>query len=520
MAWSTVNASEALPGVVTPLTWGLYGDGTERPMRGAFADLGVLRESEAEARANPEDRLWDLFYGRPAANLNTFRALADRTPGTSGNAIEHQLFGQVRPGMRDSPSYLRYPVIAVKAPYSAARVNARLRVATSSIAPWWHRVVTGPPPPDLAAGQALIREAVRRFEAVMRPHTLAALICQGLYEQVRALASAAGRPGAETSLVTGYGAMAETAVVSDLWDVSRDRLALDTFLGRHGYHGPAEGELAAHPWRVDRAPLHALLKAYRDMPEDRDPRVVEAQRTRERLCTEADVLAAVSPVKRPSARLTLRLAARFFPLRGVGKGAFLQCADVVRFVARAHGDHLAAEGVLADPSDVFLLTMPELLADGLPADIGEQVSLRAAQRRDYLATDLPDLWEGMPERIAVADPNAEPTNSLVTGTPVSPGVVEGIVRLVLDPAAAEPLEPDEVLVCRTTDPSWASAFMLASALVIDIGGAISHGAIVARELGIPCVIGTRTGTAALRTGDRVRVDGGRGEVHVLQRRGG
>jgi pyruvate,water dikinase len=293
-----VNASEALPGVVTPLTWGLYGDGTERPMRGAFADLGVLRESEAEARANPEDRLWDLFYGRPVANLNTFRAL----------------------------------------------------------------------------------------------------------------------------------------------------------------------------------------------------------------------------VKRPSARLTLRLAARFFPLRGVGKGAFLQCADVVRFVARAHGDHLAAEGVLADPSDVFLLTMPELLADGLPADIGEQVSLRAAQRRDYLATDLPDLWEGMPERIAVADPNAEPTNSLVTGTPVSPGVVEGIVRLVLDPAAAEPLEPDEVLVCRTTDPSWASAFMLASALVIDIGGAISHGAIVARELGIPCVIGTRTGTAALRTGDRVRVDGGRGEVHVLQRR--
>jgi pyruvate,orthophosphate dikinase len=93
-------------------------------------------------------------------------------------------------------------------------------------------------------------------------------------------------------------------------------------------------------------------------------------------------------------------------------------------------------------------------------------------------------------------------------------VVEGVARLMLDPEN-DVLEPGEILVCRTTDPSWASTMMLASALVIDIGGPISHGAIVARELGIPCVIGTRDGTARIRTGDRLRVDGAKGEAVVV-----
>jgi pyruvate,water dikinase len=74
---------------------------------------------------------------------------------------------------------------------------------------------------------------------------------------------------------------------------------------------------------------------------------------------------------------------------------------------------------------------------------------------------------------------------------------------------------DDVLVCRTTDPGWASLMAISAALVIDVGGAISHGAIVARELGIPCVIGTGNGTQVLSDGDTVRVDGSAGTVLVL-----
>jgi pyruvate,water dikinase len=104
---------------------------------------------------------------------------------------------------------------------------------------------------------------------------------------------------------------------------------------------------------------------------------------------------------------------------------------------------------------------------------------------------------------------------VVTGLGVSGGVVEGMVRVLLDPEFDD-VEPDEVLVAPTTDPSWASVLFLCQALVVDIGGHLSHAAIVARELGIPCVVDTRDGTRRLRTGDLVRVDGTAGRVEIVK----
>jgi pyruvate,water dikinase len=156
----------------------------------------------------------------------------------------------------------------------------------------------------------------------------------------------------------------------------------------------------------------------------------------------------------------------------------------------------------------------------------------AARRREideaYRSVELPEAWEGTPVPVARVPRTAataatdrgagnEPT---VTGVPVSAGSVEGTARVALDPLEAQELEPGEILVCETTDPAWASVMMLSSALVIDIGGPLSHGAIVARELGIPCVIGTKDGTRMIATGDRIAVDGGKGEVRVLSRPGG
>ncbi len=125
------------------------------------------------------------------------------------------------------------------------------------------------------------------------------------------------------------------------------------------------------------------------------------------------------------------------------------------------------------------------------------------------------VFTGMPEPTTLTSCDAH--DLTVTGVPASPGLVEGTVRVVHDPTAAEPLEPGEILVCRVTDPGWAPLFLTADGLVIDIGGAASHGAIIARELGIPSVIGTGNGTERLRTGDLVAVDGTRGVVTVVKR---
>ena len=88
------------------------------------------------------------------------------------------------------------------------------------------------------------------------------------------------------------------------------------------------------------------------------------------------------------------------------------------------------------------------------------------------------------------------------------------MRIVLDPAAEE-LEPGEILVCRSTDPGWVSLFQLAGGVAVDMGGTMSHAAIVARELGIPCVTCTVDGTRRLQTGDLVRLDGDNGRIEVL-----
>lgn len=519
VAWSTVNAGEAIPGVVTPLTWSFFGDPTERAMRLMFSDIGVLSRREAALPARAEERLWDIFFGRAAANLSTFRMIGDRTPGTSGDAMEEQIFGQVRPGVTSRRVHRRYPAIAARMPLAAARLIPRLRAAAEPVAPWWQaQVATGALSEPEAARRAL-GEAARRFEAVMRPHTLAAILCQGLYEQLRRAAEAADRPGLELSLITGYGQMAETEFVADLWAVSRDRLTMDEFLRRHGYHGPDEGELSAKVWRMRRDPLESLLRSYRDLDDDRDPRRVEGERAVERARAEAELFAALPPGRRGGARLVTRLAATFIPLRGVGKAAFLQCVDVARTAARSLGRDAAARCELADEEDVFMLTLKELLAPRLPAGASELAAHRRATHERYRRLDIPDLFEGVPEPFPIATATARPDGDAIAGTPVSPGVVHGVARVLLDPQSDESLQPGEILVCRATDPSWASTMMLAAALVIDIGGAISHGAIVARELGIPCVVGTRNAAARIATGDRLRVDGERGEVQIVARAG-
>lgn len=520
IAWSTVNAGEAIPGVVTTLTWSLFGERTERGLRGAFADLGVLTEAQVERPATPDERVWDIFFGRAAANLETFRALADRMPGTSGDAMESQLFGTVRPGVSSRSRFERYPVVAAKAPMAMWGVAGRLERAAEHIAPWWRSTVAATPRMPAERARRALDTGTRKFSGVMRPHIVAAMLCQGVYEQVRTAAERAGRPGLEIALLTGYGDMAETAFVGDLWDVSRGSLDLDEFVARHGYHGPNEGELAARVWRLDRSPLEKLVAHYAGMDPAQGPRALEAARYAERVEAEKELLAAMPRGKRTGAAIVVKIAARFFPLRGVGKAAFLQCVDVVRASALRLGELHADAGLLAAPEDVFHLTVEELAAPALPPAVSDLVAERRALHERYRALELPEFWEGGPEPVPAARAEPVPANGpvVVTGIPVTPGVAEGIARVVRDPETDEGPAPGEILVCRTTDPSWAAVLIVAAALVIDIGGPISHGAIVARELGIPCVIGTRDGTARIGDGDLIRVDGSMGTVEVLSSR--
>ncbi|MDQ1490129.1 MAG: rifampicin phosphotransferase, partial [Actinomycetota bacterium] len=193
------------------------------------------------------------------------------------------------------------------------------------------------------------------------------------------------------------------------------------------------------------------------------------------------------------------------PLRGVGKRAFLQSLDVARGATRRLSELLEL--------DAFYLTAEEL-AGPLPANAEVLVARRRQRRDEYEAMTMPTMWRGVPEPSTAHDPQDDAT--IIGGVGVSAGITEGFVRVVTDPAFTE-VEPGEILVTATTDPSWASIMFISSALVVDIGGPLSHAAVVARELGIPCVVNTRHGSRLLRTGDFVRVDGNDGTVEVLVR---
>jgi pyruvate,water dikinase len=167
--------------------------------------------------------------------------------------------------------------------------------------------------------------------------------------------------------------------------------------------------------------------------------------------------------------------------------------------------------VLSQADDIFFFTAEEIAA-GLPTDASEIAAFRRERREEHRAVRLSEYWLGMPvpqTAVRVATRKLE-----INGLPVSSGCVEGRARIVQDPSNVE-LEPGDILICTSTDPSWAPLFFQAAGIVIDVGGTLSHGAIVARELGLPCVINTRVATAEIREGAQVRLDGDAGSVRIL-----
>jgi pyruvate,water dikinase len=205
----------------------------------------------------------------------------------------------------------------------------------------------------------------------------------------------------------------------------------------------------------------------------------------------------------------------YVPLREFARLQFLQCYDVARAAAARLGNDLAARGALDLPDDVFFLALAELVGGGPPPR--GLVARRRERRAAYEAQEIPLRFTGIPDPRPTATPAA---SDRLVGIGGSAGVAEGRARVVNGPDDPNGLEDGEVLVAETTNPSYASFFLVASAVVVDIGGMLSHAAIVAREMGIPCVINTRHARQVIRTGDLVRVDGDRGVVELLERAGG
>ena len=229
----------------------------------------------------------------------------------------------------------------------------------------------------------------------------------------------------------------------------------------------------------------------------------------------------------PVIRMLARLARGGARGREETKSKMALMAHSLKLGYRHLGEVLAASGQLPDADLVFFFDRAELAlvvgrggveagdVDGLGP---EELTQSALTRRDALAyqdaLEFPDVSVGRPSAL-VARPPREAAGGEIVGRPASRGSVEGVVRVARLIVDARDVQRGEILVAPVTDVGWTPYFTVIGALVTDIGSSVSHGAVVAREYGLPCVVNTLVATQVLKTGDRVRVDGDRGVVTRL-----
>ncbi|HEV7864686.1 MAG TPA: PEP-utilizing enzyme, partial [Acidimicrobiia bacterium] len=294
--------------------------------------------------------------------------------------------------------------------------------------------------------------------------------------------------------------------------------ALDDLIARFGHRAPAELELSNPSWRMDRRPVldTVRLELRRGTVADDAPAI--------RAKAEAELAGRLSKVKLPLVKAALKKSQAMMACRENGKTPAVLLWDELRRLLAAAAPRLVERAVLPSRDAIHFLRHSELRAvlRGDPGPGAEEIERRREAHRRCLALDLPELTEVGPGWIRPLDDafilarGMLPPEKLAAdatrlhGIAAAPGTITGTARVLFDPF--DEFEAGDILFARTVDPGWAPVLACAGAVVLDIGGVLSHGAVVARELGVPCVVNVKVGTERAVSGSTVTVDGSAGEV--------
>ncbi|MGH9282920.1 MAG: PEP-utilizing enzyme, partial [Acidimicrobiales bacterium] len=295
---------------------------------------------------------------------------------------------------------------------------------------------------------------------------------------------------------------------------------LDAVLARFGHRGPAELELANPSFRADPGQLLDIVRA----ELGREAGCEESSSVRQK--AEAELARRLGRAKRRVVTPMLRRSQNQMALRENGKIPAVRLFDEIRRLLAAVAPLLAARGVLPAPERVFYLRHAELhdVLGGGEGPGAVEIERRHEAHQHCLALDLPELVEVGPgwirplddgfirERGLLPPEKVEAGTSRLHGIAAAPGTLTGTARVLADPYGE--FDAGDILFARTVDPGWSPILACAGAVVLDIGGVLSHGAVVARELGIPCVVNVKVGTEMAVSGATVTVDGSAGEVRL------
>lgn len=553
------NIGEVFPEVLTALSYELGVVPAERAWREAYRDLGIHSEGDFQTE---DPVIIGLYGGYCYLNLSYLRMMGVRAPGSSAEAIDVAFFGegdpppyQSRKGDKSLSSSLKIlrtvlgalgtkelPDIVAD---SFARVEARENL----------RPALDAPDEDLLAYLYSLPEA---FSPVFGNHMKSTAIAAIVSGVLADACAAAGEPGLVTHLIgasgdvrsarysqelyTLAGMVSDDADVTAAFDQGVEGLmarlqssetawadkfldAFAGFLAEHGHRGPNDWELSSRTWENTPELALAAVDSMRRAEHDLSPsaRLGDDAKNRD------EAIAVVRPHLNFMDKMNFDKAVNAVKYWSQAREATRDRAVRVTFATKQVYRELvrrgAERGGTPDPVRVALLfpqtELPKYLAD--PSSMADVLAERGALFDRYSAVEPKFFLSSQDEvptieELEADQPDAAP--AAVVGTTLSgsagcSGVASGRARVVLDPADGASLEPGEILVAPLTDPSWTPLFLPAAAVVVNVGALMSHAVIVARELGIPCVVAVEGATDKLETGMMLTVDGTEGTVTVI-----
>lgn len=549
IVWSNVNVGEALPGVATPLTWSVLSEFSERGFRRAFGALGCKVPKDAE--------LVQSFRGRIYLNLTEFMEIASQVPGLrpktllalGGGGEASVLEAQIeKPG--SSGFLLRLPLTVAR--YLRENVGLTERVARFEKSFHEERGRLASLDFRVLSHSGLDR-VLYRVEKLLDDSGLIMLNVYGnllatvlLLRAVLALLAKEDAERFERDLLTGLADVESAIPGLSLWHIAemarvepeareilttRDpselrladlpegptRRAMERFLQAHGFRGAREAEIAEPRWSEDPTLPFATLRAHLTREGGAaSPVTVERKQRELRERASAELERRVPGPARAAVRHLLSLVQRFMRLRERLRGNVVQVLGLYRAVALDASRRIAVSepGVPSDAA--FYLSVDELHAylRGDVRVVAPLVERRKLQlERDRRLPDPPDTFVGFPPP---TEEEEVPPGDALRGLAACSGVVRGKARVLKSPSEAAELEPGEILVAPYADVGWSPLFLVAAAVVTDLGGPLSHAAVVAREYGVPTVVNVKHGSRSISTGDEIEVDGGAGTVRILR----
>jgi phosphohistidine swiveling domain-containing protein len=528
--YTRCNVGEMFPGACTPLSHSFTARSIDVGMQMMHKQVGIQREIQ------PEFRFISMNTGHLFLNLSTMSETATHALGSSADQMamsvcgrpitEFKIEGSAPPHplrrFANGIRYIGYLLSQPKARRKMAHMTRELKFAEADdAAGLWRGIEARFPIIYDAMHYHLISSA---GSGVLTP-TLLGVIAGGIdaseEDHAKVAALLAGAENVESADIIagaerlqdciaaqpdGAAHFANATVEEALaWIQSSEageaRAEFERYLDRHGHRAIKELELRQREWRNDPTPLiRSLQVPLRQRSADHTP--------------IARPVITVPEVGRGVALLT-RMARQAVRSREETKSALVLVTTLFKEAYRRLAEQLVEEGRLPDTDAVYFLTHVEL--GRLSRGEDDTLAPRALERREAFAhqegLEFADVFLGEPSPLRAVD-LVDDSGGLVRGAPVSRGRVVGIVRIVRSLEEAETLQRGEILVAPITDVGWTPYFSLISGLVTDVGSAVSHGAVVAREYGLPAVVNTRVGTRAFSTGDRVVLDGEQGIVRL------